>query len=35
MKLTSRDVLASSCVGAGMLIYVLWLLGAGWFERQV
>jgi hypothetical protein len=32
MKLTSREILASACVGAGMLIYVLWLLGAGWFE---
>jgi hypothetical protein len=30
MKLTFRDLIAPSFVGAGLLVYVLWLLGAGW-----
>lgn len=29
MKLTSRDLIASTFVGAGLLAYAVWLLGAG------
>jgi hypothetical protein len=31
MKLTSKDLIASTFVGAGLLVYALWLLDAGWF----
>jgi hypothetical protein len=30
MRLTSRDLIASAFVGAGLLIYALWLFDAGW-----
>ncbi len=30
MRLTSRDLIASSFVGVGLVVYALWLLGAGW-----
>jgi hypothetical protein len=30
MKITSKDLMASACVGAGVLAYLLWLLGVGW-----
>ena len=30
MRLTKRDQLASVCVGAGAVLYLLWLLGVGW-----
>ncbi len=29
MKITSKDMTASACVGAGVLAYLLWLLGVG------
>jgi len=30
MRLTKSDLLATFCVGAGAVVYLLWLLGVGW-----
>jgi hypothetical protein len=30
VKLAKKDLLATLCVGAGAVVYLLWLLGVGW-----